>query len=213
MIRMLSSLFCFFYTFFFLHLYSSPQSPLYLCGGAWKRKIRGWIPCRRSDFFFFPCLWLNEWHYFWLLQFFKSNFQTWSIVWSVRLRVRYGDCNSKFSMKKKKDCRWGWWRRITCWWFSCSREIFLASFIVNLTDVQTVRSLVEEMETESNEEITESEQVQQGLGKRVIGKYRHHITVWLVSWRQTTRLRERQDQIRLVDNFMPHRFHIGDGTQ
>ena len=32
--------------------------------GAWKRKIRGWIPCRRSDFFFFPCLWLNEWHYF-----------------------------------------------------------------------------------------------------------------------------------------------------
>ena len=24
------------------------------------------------------------------------------MVWSVRLRVRYGDCNSKFSMKKKK---------------------------------------------------------------------------------------------------------------
>lgn len=56
-----------------------------------------------------------------------------------------------------------------------------------------MRSLVEEMQTESNEEITESEEVQQGPGKRVIGK--------------------RQDQIRLVDNFMPHRFHIGDGTQ
>ena len=52
---------------------------------------------------------------------------------------------------------------------------------MNLTDVQTVRSLVEEMETESNEESTESEEVQQGLGKRVIGKYRHHITVLLVS--------------------------------
>ena len=64
---------------------------------------------------------------------------------------------------------------------------------MNLTDVQTVRSLDEEMQTESNEEITESEEVQQGPGKRVIGK--------------------RQDQIRLVDNFMPHRFHIGDGTQ
>ena len=67
---------------------------------------------------------------------------------------------------------------------SCFRALvrfYVASFIVNLTDVQTVRSLVEEMETESNEEITESEQVQQGLGKRVIGKYRHHITVWLVS--------------------------------
>ena len=24
------------------------------------------------------------------------------MVWSVRLRVWYGDCNSKFSMKKKK---------------------------------------------------------------------------------------------------------------
>ena len=52
---------------------------------------------------------------------------------------------------------------------------------MNLTDVQTVRSLVEEMETESNEESTESEEVQQGLGKRVIGKYRHHIAVLLVS--------------------------------
>lgn len=41
--------------------------------------------------------------------------------------------------------------------------------IEDFPDVQTVRSLVEEMETESNEEITESEQVQQGLGKRVIG--------------------------------------------
>ena len=60
-------------------------------------------------------------------------------------------------------------------------RFYVTSFIVNLTDVQTVRSLVEEMETESNEEITESEEVQQGLGKRVIGKYWHHITVWLVS--------------------------------
>ena len=60
-------------------------------------------------------------------------------------------------------------------------RFYVTSFIVNLTDVQTVRSLVEEMETESNEESTESEEVQQGLGKRVIGKYRHHITVWLVS--------------------------------
>lgn len=39
-----------------LHLYGSPRSPLYLCGGAWKRKIRGWIPCRKSDFFLFPLL-------------------------------------------------------------------------------------------------------------------------------------------------------------
>lgn len=52
---------------------------------------------------------------------------------------------------------------------------------MNLTDVHTVRSLVEEMETESNEEITESEEVQQGLEKRVLGKYRHYITVWLIS--------------------------------
>ena len=67
---------------------------------------------------------------------------------------------------------------------SCFRALvrfYVTSFIVNLTDVQTVRSLVEEMETESNEEITESEEVQQGLGKRVIGKYWHHITVWLIS--------------------------------
>ena len=38
------------------------------------------------------------------------------------------------------------------------------------TDVQTVRSLVEEMETENGEEITDSDEVQQGLGKRVIGQ-------------------------------------------
>lgn len=36
-------------------------------------------------------------------------------------------------------------------------------------DVQTVRSLVEEMETENGEEMADSDQVQQGLGKRVIG--------------------------------------------
>ena len=42
---------------------------------------------------------------------------------------------------------------------------------MNLTDVQTVGSLVEEMETEDNEEITESEEIQQGLGRRVIGQY------------------------------------------
>lgn len=44
--------------------------------------------------------------------------------------------------------------------FECSEEF---------PDVQTVGSLVEEMETEDNEEITESEEIQQGLGRRVIG--------------------------------------------
>lgn len=96
-----------------------------------------------------------------------------SEVWRLQLEIFYE--------KKKKIADGSDGEESHVGGFLCSREIFLASFIVNLTDVHTVRSLVEEMETESNEEITESEEVQQGLGKRVLGKYRHYITVWLIS--------------------------------
>jgi len=40
------------------------------------------------------------------------------------------------------------------------------------SDVETVRSLVEEMETDSTDEkMTENDPVQQGIGKRVIGEF------------------------------------------
>jgi len=39
------------------------------------------------------------------------------------------------------------------------------------SDVETVRSLVEEMETDSRDEkLTDNDPIQQGIGKRVIGK-------------------------------------------
>lgn len=53
----------------------------------------------------------------------------------------------------------------------CSHRKSWFNDCVIFADVQTVKSLVEEMETNGSEdEAEEDEQIQQGIGKRVIGE-------------------------------------------
>ena len=56
-----------------------------------------------------------------------------------------------------------------CNWFIVSHTS-LGFSVLRLADVETVRSLVEEMETDSRDDMTDNDPVEQGIGKRVIGE-------------------------------------------